>query len=43
MPPFVWIVYGLTLITVGGYAYSIWARRTRLTRSMEKHDDHRPQ
>ena len=32
MPPFVWIVYGLTLIGVGVYAYSIWARRTRLTR-----------
>ncbi len=43
MPPFVWIVYGLTLIVVGGYAYSIWVRRARLMRNMEQRDDHRSQ
>lgn len=40
MPPFVWIVYGLTIVSVGAYAYSIWARRSRLNRSMEQRDDH---
>lgn len=43
MPPFVWIVYGLTLVTVIAYGYSIWARRSRLDRALEQNDDHRSQ